>query len=536
MRKILLSVAMVMASLGLQAADANYQVVPLPQNITLEKGAPFVLSGNTAVLVEGSDEAMQRNATFLKQFVREATGITLAGTGKKGTTITLKLNNKIANQEGYVITVKPRAIVIEGKTPQGVFYGVQTLRKSLPVEQTATVNLPVGKIADYPRFGYRGAMLDCARHYFSVPFVKEYIDVLALHNINTFHWHLTEDQGWRVEIKRYPKLTEIGSKRAQTVMGNNTELYDGVPYGGYYTQDEMRDIVKYAAERYITIIPEIDMPGHMLGALAAYPEYGCTGGPYKVAERWGVFDDILCAGNPKTYEFVNNILDELLDIFPSKYIHLGGDEAPRTRWKACPRCQAEIKRLNLKGSNGFSAEAQLQSHFMNVIAQHLATKGRNIIGWDEILEGDVAPGSTVMSWRGIDGGMEAVKRGLDAIMSPNTYYYLDYYQTKAHRLTLIGGDLPVEKVYSYNPVPDDASEALKQHVKGVQVNLWTEYVMGRDLALYQLLPRLAAMAETGWTENAKKDLNSFKQRASKLNQLYHHYDWKACQEMFKEKK
>ena len=339
-----------------------------------------------------------------------------------------------------------------------------------------------------------------------------------------------------MEIKRYPKLTEIGSKRAQTVMGNNTELYDGVPYGGYYTQDEMRDIVKYAAERYITIIPEIDMPGHMLGALAAYPEYGCTGGPYKVAERWGVFDDILCAGNPKTYEFVNNILDELLDIFRSKYIHLGGDEAPRTRWKACPRCQAEIKRLNLKGSNGFSAEAQLQSHFMNMIAQHLATKGRNIIGWDEILEGDVAPGSTVMSWRGIDGGMEAVKRGLDAIMSPNTYYYLDYYQTKAHRMTLIGGDLPVEKVYSYNPVPDDASDALKQHVKGVQVNLWTEYVMGRDLALYQLLPRLAAMAETGWTENAKKDLASFKQREGKLNQLYHHYDWKACQEMFKEKK
>ena len=533
MRKILLSVAVMMASLGLQAADANYQVVPLPQNIALEKGAPFVLSGNTAVVVEGADEAMQRNAAFLKQFVRETTGITLAGMGKKGTTITLKLSNKVANAEGYVITVKPRAIVIEGKTPQGVFYGIQTLRKSLPVEQTATVNLPVGKIVDYPRFGYRGSMLDCARHYFSVPFIKEYIDVLALHNINTFHWHLTEDQGWRVEIKRYPKLTEIGSKRAQTVMGNNTELYDGVPYGGYYTQDEMRDIVKYAAERYITIIPEIDMPGHMLGALAAYPEYGCTGGPYKVAERWGVFDDILCAGNPKTYEFVNNILDELLDIFPSKYIHIGGDEAPRDRWKNCPRCQAEIKRLGFKGAPGTSPEAQLRIHFMNQVAQYLAQKGRSVIGWDEILEGDLDKSATVMSWRGVKGGLQAVERGLDVVMTPRDFCYLNYYQNKDRNLLLRDAELFIDKAYAYDPVPADASPALKQHVKGIQGNLWTEYVISRDLAFYQLLPRAAAIAETGWTENDKKDFASFKQRMRNLNARYKQFGWNTCQDIYK---
>ena len=355
-----------------------------------------------------------------------------------------------------------------------MFYGIQTLRKSLPVEKAQRVSLPAARIVDQPRFGYRGAMLDCARHYFNLDFVKEFVDMLALHNLNVFHWHLTEDQGWRAQIDRYPKLIEVGSKRDQTVVGHNSPVFDGTPYGGYYTKEDMKEIVKYAAELYITVIPEIDMPGHMLGALAAYPELGCTGGPYKVAQQWGVFDDILCAGNPKTYEFVNNVLDEIIEIFPSKYIHLGGDEAPRTRWQSCPRCQAEIKRLGLKGSNGFSAEAQLQCHFLSQVAKHLEDKGRHVIGWDEILEGDVEPGTTVMSWRGVAGGITAAERGLDAIMSPTDYYYLDYYQNKSRDLLPIGGNLPVEKTYSYNPVPDDASPALKKHVKGVQVNLWTE--------------------------------------------------------------
>ena len=315
-----------------------------------------------------------------------------------------------------------------------------------------------------------------------------------------------------------------------------TGLFDETPYGGYYTKDEMREVVKYAADRYITVIPEIDMPGHMLAALAAYPELGCTGGPYKVAEQWGVFPDILCAGHPETYEFVNNVLDEIIEIFPSKYIHIGGDEAPRTRWQHCPRCQAEIKRLGLKGSNGFSAEAQLQAHFMNQVAKHLESKGRNIIGWDEILEGDVDKGTTVMSWRGVNGGIEAAKRGLDAIMTPTTYYYLDFYQKPDNRMILIGNMLPVEKTYSYNPVPDDAAPEMKKHVKGVQANLWTEYIIGRDLAFFQLLPRVAAMAETGWTENDKKDFASFKARETRLNELYKHFGWKTCQDLYKEKK
>lgn len=536
MKKILFSAAMMMAGLSLHAADADYQVVPLPQSITPGKGEAFVLDRSTAVNVAGTDGAMLRNAAFLKQYIREATGIVADGTDRRGTAITLKLNAKIENEEGYVITVKAKGITVEGKTPRGVFYGIQTLRKSLPLEQTERVDFPAVRIADYPRFSYRGTMLDCARHYFKVSFIKEFIDMLALHNINTFHWHLTEDQGWRVQIDRYPRLAEVGSKRAQTVIGRMTGLYDDTPYGGCYTKEDMREVVKYAADRYITVIPEIDMPGHMLGALAAYPELGCTGGPYQVAEKWGVFPDILCAGNPKTYEFVYNVLDELLEIFPSKYIHLGGDEAPRDRWKTCPRCQAEIQRLGLKGTNGFPAEAQLQAYFMNRVAKHLAEKGRNIIGWDEILEGDVDKGTTVMSWRGVAGGQEAARRGLDAVMSPTSYYYLDYYQTKNDALTLIGGLLPVETTYGYNPVPDDAAPELKQHIKGVQANLWTEYIFGRDLAFYQLLPRTAAMAETGWTENARKDFSSFKKREARLNLLYRHFGWKACQELFKEEK
>ena len=536
MKKILFSAAMMMAGLSLHAADADYQVVPLPQSITPGKGEAFVLDRSTAVNVAGTDGAMLRNAAFLKQYIREATGIVADGTDRRGAAITLKLNTKIENEEGYVITVKAKGITVEGKTPRGVFYGIQTLRKSLPLEQTERVDFPAVRIADYPRFSYRGTMLDCARHYFKVSFIKEFIDMLALHNINTFHWHLTEDQGWRVQIDRYPRLAEVGSKRAQTVIGRMTGLYDDTPYGGCYTKEDMREVVKYAADRYITVIPEIDMPGHMLGALAAYPELGCTGGPYQVAEKWGVFPDILCAGNPKTYEFVYNVLDELLEIFPSKYIHLGGDEAPRDRWKTCPRCQAEIRRLGLKGANGFPAEAQLQAYFMNRVAKHLAEKGRNIIGWDEILEGDADKGTTVMSWRGVAGGQEAARRGLDAVMSPTSYYYLDYYQTKNDALTLIGGLLPVETTYGYNPVPDDAAPELKQHIKGVQANLWTEYIFGRDLAFYQLLPRTAAMAETGWTENARKDFSSFKKREARLNLLYRHFGWKACQELFKEEK
>ena len=533
MKKMLLSVAMMMATLSLHATDANYQVVPLPQSIIAEKGAAFVLDGNTTVSVVGTDEAMLRNAAFLKEYIREATGINPTGTNKKAAAITLKLNAKVEQEEGYVITVKAKGITIEGKTPRGVFYGIQTLRKSLPLEQAQSVTFPAARIVDYPRFGYRGTMLDCGRHYFKPEFIKEFIDMLALHNLNTFHWHLTEDQGWRVQIDRYPKLTEVGSKRARTVIGRITGIYDEIPHGGFYTKDEMRDIVNYAADRYITIIPEIDVPGHTQSVLASYPELGCTGGPYKVGETWGVFPDILCAGNPKTNEFVHNVLDEVLDIFPSKYNHIGGDEAPRDRWKNCPRCQAEIKRLGFKGAPGTSPEAQLRIHFMNQVAQYLAQKGRSVIGWDEILEGDLDKSATVMSWRGVKGGLQAVERGLDVVMTPRDFCYLNYYQNKDRNLLLRDAELFIDKAYAYDPVPADASPALKQHVKGIQGNLWTEYVISRDLAFYQLLPRAAAIAETGWTENDKKDFASFKQRMRNLNARYKQFGWNTCQDIYK---
>ncbi|KGI61246.1 glycosyl hydrolase family 20, catalytic domain protein [Prevotella sp. DNF00663] len=544
MKKTLLSVAIMMASLSLQAADANYNVVPLPQNIEMVKGKAFVLDANT-VIVADADADMQRNAQFLADFIKETTGIQVSvaqgKTKAKSGNIILRLNKKLTNNEGYQLTVDGKNVTIEALTPAGVFYGIQTLRKSLPVGTEASVNLPATKISDAPRFGYRGGMLDCARHFFPVSFVKQYIDMLALHNLNTFHWHLTEDQGWRMEVKKYPKLTQLGAIREQTLAGHyGSGLYDGTPYGEgmYYTEAQMREIVDYAAKRYITVIPEIDMPGHMLGALRAYPELGCTGGPYKVAEEWGVFPDILCAGKEETFKFVENVLDELCDIFPSKTIHLGGDEAPRVRWEKCPLCQKRIKDLNITGKNGFSAEAQLQVYFLNRVAKYLKGKGRNVIGWDEILEGDdIDPATTVMSWRGVEGGKTASDRGLNVIMSPTTYYYLDYYQTKdKSNLLLIGGNLPVEKTYSYNPVPDDASANLKKHVVGVQANLWTEYIPCASVAEYQLLPRLAAMAETGWTANDKKDFNSFKQREGNLTKLYDTKGWAYCKEAWQQEK
>lgn len=544
MKKTILSVAIMMASLSVQAADANYNVVPLPQNIEMAKGKAFVLNANTVIVTDETAD-MQRNAQFLADFIKEATGIQVSvvqGKAKaKSGNIVLRLNKKLTGNESYTLTVNEKNVTIESLTPAGVFYGIQTLRKSLPVGNETSINLPATKISDAPRFGYRGCMLDCARHFFPVSFIKQYIDMLALHNLNKFHWHLTEDQGWRMEVKKYPKLTQMGAVRQQTLVGHyGSGLFDKTPYGEgmYYTQEQMREIVDYAAKRYITVIPEIDMPGHMLGALHAYPELGCTGGPYKVAEEWGVFPDILCAGKEETFKFVEDVLDELCDIFPSKTIHLGGDEAPRTRWEKCPLCQKRIKDLNITGKNGFSAEAQLQVYFLNRVAKYLKGKGRNVIGWDEILEGDdIDPATTVMSWRGVEGGKIASDRGLNVIMSPTTYYYLDYYQTKdKSTFVLIGGDLPVEKTYGYNPVPDDASANLKKHVLGVQANLWTEYVPNASLAEYMLLPRLAAMAETGWTANDKKDFNSFKQREGNLTKLYDTKGWYYCKEAWQQDK
>ena len=508
--------------------EANYQVIPLPQEVSLTQGNPFKLNENVLIAYPENNALLQRNAEFLSEYIQQATNYApktkaIAAGEQVKNAIVLGLDPGIANKEGYVLTTTPEGISINGQTENGVFYGIQTLRKSIPAEaKGATVLIPAGEIKDEPRFSYRGMHLDVGRHFFPKEFMKKYIDLLALHNMNTFHWHLTDDQGWRIEIKKYPKLTEIGSQRSRTVIGRNTQEYDNTPYGGFFTQEEAKEIVKYAQERYITVIPEVDLPGHMLAALAAYPEMGCTGGPYEVCPRWGIFKDVLCIGNDQTMQFLEDVMNEIIEIFPSKYVHIGGDEAPRTRWEKCQKCQARIKTEGLKADKNHTAEDRLQSYCMTRIEEFLNSKGRQIIGWDEILEGDVAPNATVMSWRGMEGGIKAAQLGHDVIMTPTSFCYFDYYQTadtKDEPLG-IGGYVPIEKVYSLKPVPAVLTEEQSKHILGAQANLWTEYIHSSEHVEYMVLPRMAALAEVQWTQPEKKDFKDFTKRLARLMKFY----------------
>lgn len=508
--------------------EANYQVIPLPQEVSLTQENPFKLNENVLIAYPENNALLQRNAEFLSEYIQQATNYApktkaIAAGEQVKNAIVLGLDPSIANKEGYVLTTTPEGININGQTENGVFYGIQTLRKSIPAEaKEATILIPAGEIKDEPRFSYRGMHLDVGRHFFPKEFMKKYIDLLALHNMNTFHWHLTDDQGWRIEIKKYPKLTEIGSQRSRTVIGRNTQEYDNTPYGGFFTQEEAKEIVKYAQERYITVIPEVDLPGHMLAALAAYPEMGCTGGPYEVCPRWGIFEDVLCIGNDQTMQFLEDVMNEIIEIFPSKYVHIGGDEAPRTRWEKCPKCQARIKTEGLKADKNHTAEDRLQSYCMTRIKEFLNSKGRQIIGWDEILEGDVAPNATVMSWRGMEGGIKAAQLGHDVIMTPTSFCYFDYYQTadtKDEPLG-IGGYVPIEKVYSLEPVPAVLTEEQSKHILGAQANLWTEYIHSSEHVEYMVLPRMAALAEVQWTQPEKKDFKDFTKRLARLMKFY----------------
>lgn len=508
--------------------EANYQVIPLPQEVSLTQEKPFKLNENVLIAYPENNALLQRNAEFLSEYIQQATNYApktkaIAAGEQVKNAIVLGLDPSIANKEGYVLTTTPEGININGQTENGVFYGIQTLRKSIPAEaKEATILIPAGEIKDEPRFSYRGMHLDVGRHFFPKEFMKKYIDLLALHNMNTFHWHLTDDQGWRIEIKKYPKLTEIGSQRSRTVIGRNTQEYDNTPYGGFFTQEEAKEIVKYAQERYITVIPEVDLPGHMLAALAAYPEMGCTGGPYEVCPRWGIFEDVLCIGNDQTMQFLEDVMNEIIEIFPSKYVHIGGDEAPRTRWEKCQKCQARIKTEGLKADKNHTAEDRLQSYCMTRIEEFLNSKGRQIIGWDEILEGDVAPNATVMSWRGMEGGIKAAQLGHDVIMTPTSFCYFDYYQTadtKDEPLG-IGGYVPIEKVYSLKPVPAVLTEEQSKHILGAQANLWTEYIHSSEHVEYMVLPRMAALAEVQWTQPEKKDFKDFTKRLARLMKFY----------------
>ena len=505
---------------------ADFNIIPQPQQVVADASAPFVLNANTVICLQTNSQDMKRNATMLATYIQQATGIRPAiGKLVKGNpAIILSIDKTISNAEGYKLNANAKQISIAGASAAGVFYGIQTLRKSLPLcsGKATQVNIPAVQIADAPRFAYRGTHLDVSRHFVTTDSIRQFIDMLALHNINRFHWHLTDDQGWRIEIKKYPLLTAIGSKRAQTVIGHNSGKYDGKPYSGYYTQKEIREIVKYAADRYITIVPEIDLPGHMQAALAAYPELGCTGGPYKVWQMWGVSDNVLCAGNDKTMKFIDDVLKEVVGLFPSKYIHVGGDECPKVRWKDCPKCQARIKALHLEAKDGHSAEERLQSYVITHATKFLKSMGRNIIGWDEILEGGLAEGATVMSWRGEAGGIAAAKQDHDVVMTPNSYLYFDYYQSldKANEPLAIGGYLPLQRVYSYEPMPQELTADEARHIIGVQANIWTEYMPTFKHMQYMALPRMAALSEVQWTQPQLKDYTDFTNRLIGLTHLY----------------
>lgn len=510
--------------------NSDYEIIPKPLDVNSKGDASFLLKDGVAVIYPENNQKMQDNAEFLVDYVERQTGVKLtshAGMPVDGA-ICLTLDLSDDNAEAYKLIVNDKRVCISGASEAGVFYGIQTLRKSLPVAQDINVNLSAVEIYDKPRFAYRGAMLDVARHFYTVDEVKTFIDMLALHNINRFHWHLTDDQGWRIEIKKYPKLMSVASERKETVVGRwYSGIYDGKPYGGYYTQDELRDVIDYAAKRHITIIPEVDLPGHMQAALTAYPELGCTGGPYEVRTIWGVSQDVLCVGNDFTLQFVKDVLSEVADIFPSEYIHIGGDECPKVRWEKCPKCQERIKSLGLKSDAKHTKEQRLQSYMIQEAAKYLKEKGKRIIGWTEILEGGLVPDATLMSWIGESGGIEAAHQHHDVIMTPNTYLYFDYYQSKKveDEPLAIGGYLPIEKTYNYEPMPKELTKEEQQYIKGVQANLWTEYIPVFSQVQYMVLPRLGAAAEVQWTDPSKKDYKDFLRRVPHLVAVYDCYGW-----------
>ena len=552
-RTVFLILALAVLSASHAARRADYRIIPLPKSVQTDSTQVFTLSDGMGIAYDSNDAEQTRIAGFLAKWVKEATGLglTLAPADSKaairlaiGAPATKKGHKAKAEaplteqqKEAYTINVSAKGITLHARQGVGLFRAAQTLRKSLPAQAAdgQPVELPYTTIQDEPRFAYRGVLLDCARHFFSMDVLKQYLDMMALHGCNQFHWHLTEDQGWRFEVKAIPELATKGSIRQETVVGRNTGVYDGIPYGGYYSQQDCRDLVRYAAERYINVIPEIDLPGHMQGALHVLPHLGCTGGPYPVRTYWGVSDEVLCAGNPQTMDFLRTVLGELCDVFPSKYIHIGGDECPKKRWKACPKCQAKIKELGLKDDGKHSPENQLQTWVNQQVEQFLAERGRDIIGWDEILEGGLSGNSIVMSWRGTKGGIEAAKQHHRVIMSPNVFGYIDHpqYKDEADKIPTAGRYIvSCSKIYSFEPlIPEELQEDEQQYVLGPQTNLWTEHVAFPQHLFYMLLPRLGAMSEVQWCRPDQKDFQDFRNRLPRLTQLYDRIGIKYCRQI-----
>lgn len=552
MKRIISIILLACVTITAIADRADYRIIPLPKTIETDTTKVFTLHDGMSVAYEANDPEVVRNAQFLCQWIEELTGLKLVlSPDDKAAPVRLvlgfsadkKLNkskksdkpDKLTPQqeEAYTITVDNGGIVLTARKPIGFFRAAQTLRKSLPIKRNLStdatsaisVDFPFTKIADEPRFEYRGTHLDCSRHFFSVDFIKRYLDVLALHGCNQFHWHLTDNDGWRFEVKALPELAEKGQWREQSPL-RRAGLWDGVPYGGRYTQEECRELVRYAAERYINIIPEIDMPAHIGSALKVYPNLRCD-----VQNERGV-DQVLCAGNPETMPLLKTIFGELCDVFPSKFIHIGGDECPKGGWRKCPKCQAKIKELGLQDDGKHSLENQLQTWMNHQIEEFLSQRGRDMIGWDEVLEGGLTEGGVVMSWRGVKGGIEAAKQHHRVIMTPTDYCYVDYYQLKDHdrQPPAIGYYLPVSKVYSFEPL-EGIPEEEQHYILGAQANLWTEYVAYPQHAFYMLLPRLDALSEVQWCRPDQKDYEDFKVRLSHLQRLYDRIGVNYCHDM-----
>lgn len=496
-----------------QQQPARPALVPVP--VKAEYGQGFSVISKQFAIDAASE--LKYEAAFLNGLIQQDLGYTLPVIEHTNRySIKLIIDTLLVPQpEGYMLESNGN-IKITAHNGPGLIHGIQTLRQLWSLQQ-GTLKVPVSNIHDYPRFSYRGMHLDVSRHFFPVSFVKQYIDLLSLYKFNTFHWHLTDDQGWRLEIKKYPLLQSVAAWRDETMIGHKKELphrFDGKRYGGFYTQEEVKEIVAYAAARHITVIPEIEMPGHAQAALSAYPAFGCTGGPYKAATFWGVFDEVFCAGKDSTFTFLQDVVDEVMDLFPSQFIHIGGDECPKTRWKQCPHCQKRIKEEHLKN------EDELQSYFIERISKYIQSKGRSVIGWDEILEGGLAKGATVMSWRGTGGAVEAARMNHDAIMTTEDEYYFDHYQSLyPSEPVAAGGYTPLKEVYNYQPLPDSIDASLLPHIKGIQGQLWSEYLPTNQQAAYMLLPRAIALAEVAWSPASSLNYDDFLTRVRKQNAI-----------------
>ena len=488
-------------------------LVPKPQEMTVYKGEHSL----NKTIPFYADEGFELASNFLSEYLQNS-GFTLQENQEDDAQFIVK-KDSLLPEEGYTLSISETLIVLKANDAAGAFYGMQTLRQLLPASLEKmnsfphpTTTLPLVEIKDFPKFSYRGMHLDVVRHFYDKEFVKKYISYLSLLKMNRFHWHLTDDQGWRIEIKKYPELTTHAAYREETLIGHYSDTphqFDGQRYGGYYTQEDIKEIVAYAAKMNVTIIPEIEMPGHAQAAISAYPELGCTGEPIPVATKWGVFDDIFCP-NEKTFAFLEDVLTEVVALFPGEYIHIGGDEAPKAHWESCPHCQQLIEKEGLKDAH------ELQSYFITRMEAFLNSKGKQIIGWDEILEGGLAPNATVMSWRGTEGGIAAAKQQHEVIMTPGTHCYFDHYQSKdPNEPVAIGGFTPLEKVYAFNPIPSELSEEASQYILGAQANVWTEYITSEDHVEYMVFPRILALSEVDWTgptEDFENDYALFKER------------------------